>query len=185
MDCPIYGILSYNGSPKDIIINYTLLALNLIIATYPLIVLTEIHGVSNNNIIWKRRLCAFCSFIFVSVFQISLCLLIHCSGISIIWCALAGWIWMDYYHQRKHESRQEQQLNYYSSNYCKIHVHQIIVLLVDFIAIMYYLIVMEPITTLAHILPFVVLGLPSYFLTERVSGMDRMRHDTNSYEPIS
>lgn len=92
---------------------------------------------------------------------------------------------MDYYHQRKHEIRQEQQLDYSCSNYFKIHVHQIIVLLIDFIAIIYYLIVMEPITTLAHVLAFVVLGLPSYLLTERVAGMDRIRHFTNSYEPIS
>ena len=124
----------------------------------------------------KRTLYAILSLVFVSAFQIGLCIMVKCAGISIIWCAMAAWIWMDcYYMFFRVRSSPPSSLSTPLLNdnisvdklFRKIQYHQIIILLIDFMALVYYAIVMEPITTVAHILAFTVLGLPLHSMTEK------------------
>jgi len=80
-------ILSYNGSTLDICINYTMLAVNLVACKR---ILTKQQ---------RRRDLLALLFGSVWIFQICLCLFlahvsengIGCAGISIVWCAMAGW----------------------------------------------------------------------------------------------
>jgi hypothetical protein len=115
-------ILSYGGRYQDIAINYVLLALNLVYCsrafftnanedvvhepTAPATInpTSEPHAPTDrgaplsdqNNTaraVRKRHVwCAVASFFFVVTFQIVLCLVLACSGISIVWCAMLGWI---------------------------------------------------------------------------------------------
>lgn len=224
-------ILSYDGSRDDIIINYTLFFLNLIVASCPLIVNSAaVHGHhhrshitydSNNQTdgntdiahreqndelklyISKRRIYAILSLVFVFAYQIGLCLLVQCAGISIIWCAMAAWIWMDYYHMFVHyhvssslppiSSSQESSLSTpllvnnqdFIANkvFLKIKYHQMIILFMDLMTVIYYAIVMEPITTLAHILAFVILGLPLHYMTEKFATKEEVS-TTNSNDSV-
>lgn len=172
----IYCILSYDGGLNDTIINYTLLLVNLYAALYPFIYLSSRNDYSNitnsdgNNESkrcrqdWRKRgILATLAFIFVASFQIMLCLVVQCSGISIIWCAIGGWISMDFYYYRHTVERWTHDPAVYFL------MHQIITILLDFIAIVYYAITMESITTLAHLLAIVVLGLPLHYMTEKLS----------------
>ena len=52
----------------------------------------------------------------------------------------------------------------------KVKWHQLTILVIDSAAILYYAIVEELITTVAHVLAIVVLGIPLYYVTEKVSG---------------
>jgi len=177
MTCPsdylqeqVTCIFTYDGSIKDILINYTLFLLNVIIAAIPLLLpVAAITHRTRNNDLHKRRLCALSSLSFVSMFQVILCLLVKCNGISIIWCAIAAWIWMDYRtfkRGRDDDTSSNITTNCRNGNY---KIHQITVMVIDTVAIIYYAIVMEPITTVAHILAIVVLGIPLYILTDKIS----------------
>ena len=79
-------VLTYGGSTTDIWINYLLLGANgfwcLQIIFRKNALLPPPRGVSRFRI---------ASLIGVTLFQVGLCLQLGCSGISIIWCALAGW----------------------------------------------------------------------------------------------
>mmetsp|Transcript_5760 Transcript_5760/g.7545 ORF Transcript_5760/g.7545 Transcript_5760/m.7545 type:complete len:117 (+) Transcript_5760:375-725(+) len=97
----------------------------------------------------------------VTFFQIVLCLVVKCVGISIIWCAMAGWIAMDNNIVESSNSRPTTNRNHHPS----------VVIFLDAIAILYYAIVEEPITTVAHILAIVVLGIPLHAMTNRFSGL--------------
>jgi hypothetical protein len=113
-------ILTYEGSRRDIWINYSMLAVNLaagILGLWLQAPLTEttmspllsepepIRGERNTVLMSpvsspasaKRTKCiaAVCSLAFVCVFQVLLCLAVGCSGVSIIWCACTGWIVSD------------------------------------------------------------------------------------------
>jgi hypothetical protein len=70
-------ILSYNGTVLDTVLNYTILAAH---------VYTERTSTSP-----RSTAATLSCFLFVVGFQIFLCLLVGCSGISIIWCACLGW----------------------------------------------------------------------------------------------
>eukprot|EP00439_Symbiodinium_sp_Y106_P074386 s744_g14.t1 len=75
-DCPdgsIGCILSYNGCEKDVVINYAL-----ILAQAP--AFYKCAGVYSLVI-----------FVFYSAFQVLLCVLVHCSGVSVVWCAMLGY----------------------------------------------------------------------------------------------
>ncbi|CAE7709360.1 unnamed protein product [Symbiodinium pilosum] len=75
-DCPdgkIACILTYNGCGQDIAINYALLATQapafyMCAGSYTVPV-----------------------FAFFAIFQVVLCMLAHCSGVSVVWCAILGY----------------------------------------------------------------------------------------------
>ena len=94
-------ILSYDGNPFDSAVNYTLLGLNLVYGrTFLVLWATQNHHeqqpLQQQQHTRRRGLsmhsAALASLVLVIVFQIGLCLLLGCAGISIIWCACAGWI---------------------------------------------------------------------------------------------
>ena len=172
-------ILTYDGSVKDVIINYTLLFLNLIVAVFSVIysksssyslVSTPVESQHRKRDL-KRSICAIVSLLFVSIFQVVLCLLVQCTGVSIIWCAIGGWILMDHYYFYFQEPILEVNGG---SDGCGTHcsniwvlnrkLHQVCSLIIDLGAIIYYAMIMEPLTTVAHMLAVTVLGIPLYFL---------------------
>lgn len=133
-------ILSYEGSALDIEINYTVLILNLCVAAVPFFRSYCTHDTSVTTSSARTSLdpggvWAILSLVFVIGFQIVLCVLVHCTGISIIWCAVGGWILMDWKYGHNDLSLTRQQAN---------------VLIIDLFVIIYYFIVAEIITTLAH-----------------------------------
>lgn len=139
-------ILSYDGSVFDVEINYTLLSLNLYVASLPFHKLQNQSIGAQSHSRMHKILGAIASLLFVILFQVILCLNVHCSGISIIWCSICGWIGMDFWHATDNTIARQQQL----------------LLLTDGLAIGYYFLVAAPITTLAHILAIIVLGIPLF-----------------------
>jgi len=125
-------IVSYDGSTEDMIINYTLLLLNFGVAA-SLLLLSETTQTS-----LRKWLHALASFLFFVLFQIVLCLEVHCVGISIIWCAIMGWILMD-----RRTPRVDIPIVLLSSQ-------RDIVLGMDIVVICYYALVSDSITTIAH-----------------------------------
>ena len=76
--CGVWCILTYDGSSTDIIINYTMLAINLLITAF----VNRHQGV----LWWVNVLLT----AFLFAFQIVLCLVIGCMGISVVWSAQFG-----------------------------------------------------------------------------------------------
>lgn len=110
-------ILAYNGSIYHSTINYSLFSLSLIAAArHPTI----------------PRVRAVIAFTGITAFQIGLCLLVDCSGISIIWCSMAGWLWAG------HNCRRPP-------------VPVKIALFADGMGILYYAVAFPMITTVAHV----------------------------------
>lgn len=75
-DCPVGDlvcVVSHAGSMKDMMINYPLVLVNAV---------PFLRG--------PRRKRRWYLFGFFAAFQIGLCLVLGCSGVSIIWCALWG-----------------------------------------------------------------------------------------------
>mmetsp|Transcript_38007 Transcript_38007/g.92109 ORF Transcript_38007/g.92109 Transcript_38007/m.92109 type:complete len:213 (+) Transcript_38007:173-811(+) len=145
-------ILTYGGSERDIIINYALVAINLFICIKALV----IH---NNSVLDKFYRHATWALAFVVLFQIVLCLILGCSGISIIWCSMAGWIMS----QRRQMIRsgvdednngdslsQENRTAASSITHEKLSKMGQWAILLDLGAIVYYLVVSEFIATVAH-----------------------------------
>ena len=165
LDGKVFCILAYDGSTKDIILNYTLLTLNIAVAWQSVcgnrgnvIGSGDIYGTTHSSApVEGLRLRAFLSLLFVIMFQIILCLLVGCTGISIIWCAIGGWILMDHFgcfSPRNARNRSTPssgtELGSHASTSI-LQVHQATMLAIDLIAILYYAIVAESITTLAHL----------------------------------
>ena len=95
------------------------------------------------------------SLIFALAFQIGLCLVLHCSGISIVWCAGAGW--MLYGSRQDHSapfSRRHSKWQFW------------LPLAMDGAGIMFYAITAELITTIAHACAL-VLGATLYWIASR------------------
>ena len=137
LDGQVLCILSYEGSALDVKINYTVLAANLFIAAIPFFQWHRSDDTPSSRARSERRgLGAICSLLFVICFQISLCLIVHCAGISIVWCAVGGWILMDWKGGRETDIALARQ--------------QAAVLTIDLLAMTYYFIVADTITTLAH-----------------------------------
>jgi hypothetical protein len=100
------------------------------------------------------------SFIFLVVFQISLCLLLHCSGISIIWCGIAGWMLTEVLSFDRWQCPRSQLRNYslYSLG---------IPLFFDVFGILFYAITAEVITSVAHVCAL-VLGAVLYCFSSKL-----------------
>ena len=139
-------ILFYGGQRLDIAINYPILAMNL----------------------WCLRrepqILPFCGF--VTVFQISLCWAVGCSGISIIWCACAGWaLQRDGWHITTSSTPT--------------------VIAVDTLAIFYYAITAEPITTLAHGCAIALGALLKYCMSFSPPSSPELTADSHGFQPIA
>ena len=128
---------------QDIILNYTVLVLNIGVGAIPVLRHRDSTstGYSSSNAGIRG---AFLSLVFVIMFQISLCLFVKCAGISIVWCAIGGWILLDCWRRTRRQGTDT------SNPTPMIVLHQATILVIDFVVIVYYAIVAELITTLAH-----------------------------------
>jgi hypothetical protein len=133
-------ILSYGGSTKDIILNYLVLVINLSYC---------VAAVANHHRVQNVQRFALGALIFVVLFQISLCLALGCSGISIIWCAMGGWTMSE--RRRVVETNTMDEDEEPSRSLKLVIKLGQVVILVDSAVIVYYAVVEEVITTVAHI----------------------------------
>ena len=85
----IWCILSYGGEIEHILINYTMLAVQIAV-NLKLYSDTSIEATPEER--RHRALQHVLAFLFVWAFQLSLCAVVGCSGISIVWNAMAGWV---------------------------------------------------------------------------------------------
>jgi len=119
-------ILTYGGSMQDVYINYFLLGCNLLLCTQLTLLRRKQHAVAQSLLpsqparsstvtttadsVPLRPLpnmaCRWFSLAFVAAFQIQLCLWVECSGVSIIWCAMAGWAFLEERWIRQEPQRQ-------------------------------------------------------------------------------
>ena len=129
-------VLTYNGSEHHMIINYSLLLLDIIICGMLL----------SRSPSSRRHFYAMESLIGVISFQIGLCLLIGCMGISLVWCALCGW----YFHQQLSVTNDVQTVQITSGS--------LIMVIANLAALLYYAASTTAITTLAHELA-ILLGI--------------------------
>ena len=81
-------ILSYNGSHFDVMLNYSLIVLNLIYCVVAMHTASLSRPQPSTFVVYH----ALGALVFVIGFQLVLCLALGCSGVSIIWCAMCGWI---------------------------------------------------------------------------------------------
>uniref|UniRef100_A0A7S4SI48 Uncharacterized protein n=1 Tax=Ditylum brightwellii TaxID=49249 RepID=A0A7S4SI48_9STRA len=168
-------ILSYAGSTTDISINYSLILANMFLA------IRLMTNSRYDRCAAEKILYAILGFTFVVLFQIVLCLIVGCVGVSIIWCAICGWI------LREEKFLSSEQITttttrpapnndtscgavtssppIVATEQSKLNLLSI-VLSMDLSAIIYYSIVEEPITTLAHILA-IIMGICISYVGER------------------
>ena len=93
-------IVTYGGSVKDIWINYITLLLTLMTSAWR--AKRIVLSVRPDKVVQFRwMVVTTLSLIGLVFFQVALCWLVGCSGISIIWCAVAGWI----INERKHHAQ--------------------------------------------------------------------------------
>jgi nitrate reductase NapE component len=91
----IVCILTYDGDGVDVIINYVLLIANLVVCVAQLKSGVLHHDDTPRDHPRQSRgrvVKAVATLVFVVAFQLLLCLCVGCVGISIIWCAMMGWI---------------------------------------------------------------------------------------------
>lgn len=163
-------ILNYNGDTTDIIINYTLLGLNLIWCIIALCFHTTDIEKKNKlirfaigSLIFGTLCGASCKILhqtnltfhgtlLVFAFQISVCLWVYCSGISIIWCAMGGWITSERKRLRVQDptSTGGDLFRRFSV------VAEMLVVMIDIVAIIYYAFVSPFVTTVAHVLSLIL-----------------------------
>lgn len=127
-------ILSYGGSTRDIAINYAVLGIDVLMSCLVFLVWRDQR---------EKRLPALGSFLFVVLFQLTICWVIACSGISVIWCAICGWM----LHEQRQLTSVESQQGFRKFAASTLHV---LIIPLNIGIIVYYAIVAPMITTVAH-----------------------------------
>jgi hypothetical protein len=137
-------ILTYQGSQSDIVLNYALLLANVVVCS----ITTATRGL-------ERKLVASGALVFVAAYQINLCLLVGCSGISIIWSACAGWILSEGRRRACMLGDSGSSATEASSSPWNRHITLLVwervMLAADVLVIIYYAYASEAITTVAHL----------------------------------
>lgn len=88
-------ILTYSGSALDIMINYVCLLFSLLSCT--ILARLSVKRFASTTA-WVAATVV--SLVCVSIFQIVLCYFLGCAGISIIWCAMCGWLISERFHMK-------------------------------------------------------------------------------------
>jgi hypothetical protein len=101
----------------------------------------------------------------VFLFQILLCLAVHCTGVSILWCAMGGWIISE--RKRLKDTVDVELSRWRATSY---RMEQAVVVL-DVAFIIYYAIESAAITTVAHICA-IILGATLSLLSIRLLNDD-------------
>lgn len=136
-------ILTYGGQDKDIWINYATLALICVISIFRgrniLLTIPEKH----HRVQWI--LASTASLLGVCFFQVGLCCILGCAGISIIWCAVAGWLVNERKcHQLPGDAGQP------TVGRTSLDLGEDVVLTAVLSVVIYYAVTTEFITTVAH-----------------------------------
>ena len=140
----VAAILTYDGSFENVLINYTMVVVTL----YTLLLLQPISQLP------RYSLFILISSVFLVTYQIGVCLVVQCVGISIVWSAYSGMIYTILHdHARRSEDPIDENILF------QVRLQFLGVLSVW----MYYLFVEEIITTIAHILAF-ILGMSITYL---------------------
>jgi len=147
-------ILTYAGSKNDIAINYSVLFATLIASS----VVLRTHCYSPSaNFICARLVWMIIALLGLTAFQITLCFSLGCSGISIIWNAMDGFLVANYWQRKKYS---DENLNANNSlNLVMGHACVAVGLAAD----IYYAILSEILTTVAHVCA-VLLGMLLYLV---------------------
>jgi hypothetical protein len=144
-------ILTYQGSQRDIILNYALLVANVVVCS--ITTASNVHYGTSRGL--ERKLVASSALVFVAAYQINLCLLVGCSGISIIWSACAGWTLSEGRRRACMLEDSGSSAVEASSSRWGRHITLLVwerfMLAADLLAIIYYACVTEAITTVAHL----------------------------------
>jgi hypothetical protein len=147
-------ILTYGGSVQDTILNYLMIILNL---AYCIKIVLTTHRSDKENY-KQHRSCALGSLVFVVFFQVILCLLVGCSGVSIIWCAMGGWIMSE--RRRVVQLTNDDDAGEYQTTASTLADRLIyfgkVVIMCDTAVIIYYMVVSPAMTTVAHMLALVL-----------------------------
>lgn len=152
--------MTYDGSALDTGLNYSVFLINLVCC---------IAAVK------EQKSYAIICLLSVSVFQWVLCLVLGCSGISIIWCAMAGWI----FNQDRLKSNAAAVTNASDNDPSHVMMAERVqnmarsVLVLDLFVVLYYAVVSEAITTVAHTLA-VILGAVTHQNISLSAGTDRL-----------
>ena len=83
----IWFVLTYGGDRSAVVINYSMLAVNL---AYNGMLVTRRDSPGVQRCGWRMA-----ALLLVVAFPVGLCVLVGCAGISIVWCAVAGWLWRE------------------------------------------------------------------------------------------
>ena len=134
-------ILSYNGDIPNSILNYTLVVFSLIYCA-----LTVRNHTRDEQKASQLLRFAIGALLATTMLQLTLGLTLGCSGVSIIWCAMAGWIMSE----RRRVLDGQDEAEELSPSVQRVMEGGLMVILLDTAAIIYYAVVAEPITTVAH-----------------------------------
>jgi hypothetical protein len=140
-------ILSYNSHIPDCILNYTLVVVSLIYCT-----LTVHNHTRDEQKASQLLRFAVGALLAMTVLQLTLGLTLGCSGISIIWCAMGGWIMSE----RRRVLDGQDEAEELSPSVQRVMKGGLMVILFDAAAIIYYAVVAEPITSVAHFCALIV-----------------------------
>eukprot|EP00540_Astrosyne_radiata_P011954 CAMPEP_0116834624 /NCGR_PEP_ID=MMETSP0418-20121206/7092_1 /TAXON_ID=1158023 /ORGANISM="Astrosyne radiata, Strain 13vi08-1A" /LENGTH=204 /DNA_ID=CAMNT_0004464199 /DNA_START=52 /DNA_END=666 /DNA_ORIENTATION=+ len=154
----LWCMLDYEGNQLDVLINYPLLVVNFLVCVLALCLQPTTDAAKVRKLRWYAFACLVC----VTLFQLGLCSLVYCTGISIVWCAMGGWI--------IRERRQLQESTERSSLRTDSLALERIVIVLDFCIILYYAFVANPITTVAHVCAVVLGAILSLLSVPLVEG---------------
>ena len=133
----VVAILTYDGSQENILINYVMLLITL----YTLLLLQKVSKLPHYLIFLVF------SSVFLAGYQVGLCLIVQCVGISIIWSAYSGMIYSILHdHSKRSDEVVDENIMF------QVRFQFLAVLIVW----VYYLLIEDIITTVAHILAFIL-----------------------------
>lgn len=177
----IHALNSDDGSStcgsQEVVIDWfnTLLNYSLIIANVAAIALSSMPR-QHNALAIPTRFATHICLAFVIAFQLSLCLfVVDCVGVSIIWCSMFGWLLMCMRTFPSSSVRIQSIMTIITPTHSTV---ARVVALLDCVAIVFYAIVLEKISTIAHCLA-IVMGV---FLWNAASWSNTFSNKTETRE---
>jgi hypothetical protein len=126
-------IFAYDGDTRDIAINYAVLGIDMIMSYVVFLAWPDQR---------KKRTPAALSLLFVIVLQLVICWWVACSGISVVWCAVCGWM--------LHEKRQPPPFELEGLRKWAASTVHVLIIPLNIAVIVYYALVANILTTVAH-----------------------------------
>mmetsp|Transcript_25505 Transcript_25505/g.48312 ORF Transcript_25505/g.48312 Transcript_25505/m.48312 type:complete len:188 (+) Transcript_25505:60-623(+) len=151
--CPVDGsilhrtvcIATYDGAARDCCINYSCALLTLAVAAFRS--KDACAAIPDQNLKSRWVLIGALMLFSVCILQWGLCLVLGCAGISIVWCAVGGWI----INERKHHQQAGNVAQpTETEDRSALDICEDVTLVAVLAVLIYYAIAEPPITTLAH-----------------------------------